>query len=104
MKYLFPIATFLLMTGCTSPTEPPLAYFPPEMFPDDGLVKREPDSCGASDFAGLIGKSEGMLRTVVLTGPYRVVPFGSLVTQDYNPLRINFRLDETGSIATIICG
>ena len=104
MKYLFPITAFLLMMGCAPPAEPPLIYVPPETFPDDELVKREPDSCGASDFAGLIGQSEGMLRTVILFDPYRVVPFGVLVTQDYNAQRINFYLDEAGLIAKIICG
>jgi hypothetical protein len=71
---------------------------------DSGLQKREPDSCGAGELAGLVGQNEGMLRTVRLTRPFRVIPFGSLVTQEYNAARLDFYLDETSTITRITCG
>lgn len=108
MKCLYPLAALLLIQGCAPAQEPPNIFLPPETVPDtivdDTLIKREPDSCGAADFADMIGQPEGMLRTVVLTGPYRVVPFGTLVTQEYNAQRVDFYLDETGIITKITCG
>jgi hypothetical protein len=70
----------------------------------NGLAAQEPDSCGASKLAGLVGQNEGMLRTVKLAGPTRTIPFGTLVTQEYSAARLNFYLDQTGSIARITCG
>jgi len=103
MKYLLPLVVLMLSFGCARAPDPAPVYVPPPVI-DNGLVTREPDSCGADALSGLMGQPEGMLRTVQITHEYRVVPFGNLVTQEYNAHRIDIYLDENGLIARITCG
>ncbi len=105
MKYLFSLVVLSLCFGCARvpvPDSEPV-YVPPQVI-DSGLVKREPDNCGAESLSGLIGQPEGMLRTVQIPAEVRVVPFGALVTQEYNSHRVDIYLDENGLIARITCG
>lgn len=103
MKYVLLFAVLMIGFGCARRPEPVAVYVPPPVF-DNGLIKREPDSCGAEELSGLMGQPEGMLRTVQISHEYRVVPFGSLVTQEYNAHRVDVYLDENGLIARITCG
>lgn len=103
MKYLLPFFALTLSFGCARAPDPVPVYVPPPVF-DNGLIKREPDSCGAEGLSGLIGQPEGMLRTVQMPREYRVVPFGALVTQEYNAHRVDIYLDENGLIARVTCG
>jgi len=36
--------------------------------------------------------------------PFRIIPPGAAVTEDYRPARVNFDLDEAGKITRIWCG
>lgn len=103
MKYFLPLAALMLIVGCAPTPDPEPVYVPPPVF-DNGLVKREPDSCGADKVSNLLGQPEGMVRTVQMPNEYRIVPFGALVTQEYNAHRIDLYLDEKGLIARITCG
>ncbi|WP_022703235.1 I78 family peptidase inhibitor [Pseudorhodobacter ferrugineus] len=103
MKYLLPLVALSLCLGCVRAPDPEPVYVPPPVF-DNGLVTREPDSCGVDKLTGLMGQPEGMLRTVQLPAEYRIVPFGTLVTQEYNSHRVDIYLDEKGLIARITCG
>jgi len=103
MKYLLPLVALTLCFGCARVPDAAAVYVPPEAV-DNALEKREPDSCGAESLSGLIGQQEGVLRTVQLPAESRVVPFGALVTQEYNSHRVNIYLDEIGMIARITCG
>jgi hypothetical protein len=62
------------------------------------------DSCGLSDHAYLKGQPAVAVKSAGLKQPYRVVPKGSLVTQDYSAARVNFYLDGQGVIIRIACG
>ena len=62
------------------------------------------DPCGAPGFQGLVGQSGEIARLLELEQPVRVIPPNSAVTMDYRPDRINFELDEDGSIAVVRCG
>lgn len=62
------------------------------------------DLCGASGFQGLVGQSGEIARLLELEQPVRVIPPNSAVTMEYRPDRINFELDEDGSIAVVRCG
>jgi hypothetical protein len=63
-----------------------------------------PDDCGASGFQGLVGQSHEIAEMLELEQPIRVIPSGAAVTTDYLPERINFDLDEAGTIVRITCG
>ncbi|WP_176562612.1 hypothetical protein [Paracoccus liaowanqingii] len=45
-----------------------------------------------------------MIPTLGLTRSFRVVEFRGIEPQDYDPNRIVFRLDATGTITQIDCG
>ena len=80
----------IALTGC-SMTEPPL---PPKL----------EDTCGAADFAYLIGQDATALEKTLLLGPVRVIRPGDAVTMDFRPDRINFKIAENETIQTIDCG
>lgn len=90
------------LIGCVRTAEPNAPILVP--LPENGLQDREPDSCGATDLASLIGQPEGMIRTVPMTQAYRVIPPGAIVTQEYSASRVNFYLDDTDIIERISCG
>jgi hypothetical protein len=100
MKPVLPIVVLIALLGCAPMPEPPFVLPPP----DNSLDRAEPDICGVGEFGGLIGQNESVLRTVKLTRPYRVIPLGGMVTQDYSAQRLNFYLDENRAIMQITCG
>lgn len=72
--------------------------------PASGLVEREPDLCHAADYQEYVGQPGEVVDTLEITRTYRVIEFGGIVTQEYDGLRINFRLDPDGVIAKVDCG
>lgn len=82
--------TLIALAGCTA-AEPSL---PPQI----------EDTCGAAEFAGLIGQDATALEKILLLGPVRVVRPGDAVTMDFQPDRINFIIDENETIRMIDCG
>ena len=64
-----------------------------------------PDSCGA---AGLrqefLGQDVSVLAAATFPAPVRIIRPGDMVTMDFNPNRLNFRLDESGHVVEITCG
>lgn len=53
---------------------------------------------------GRVPPSGQYLREESLTPPYRVLPPGAFVTQDYNPGRLNIDLDRNDRIINLRCG
>ena len=80
----------IALAGCTV-AEPPL---PPQL----------EDTCGATNFADLIGQDATALEKTLLLGPVRVIRPGDAVTMDFRPDRINFKIAENETIRTIDCG
>ena len=62
------------------------------------------DTCGAADYADLIGQEATALETTLLLGKVRVIRPGDAVTMDFLPDRINFGIDDAELIETITCG
>ena len=62
-----------------------------------------PDACGASGYRGLVGQP---LAAVTLPAALndRVIRPGTPVTMDYDPTRLNLRLDAEGVIVAVDCG
>ncbi len=87
MKRLF---VLIALAGCTAAEAP--------------LPPQTEDTCGARQFADLIGQDATALERVLLLGPVRVIRPGDAVTRDYRVERINFMIDENETIRSIDCG
>jgi hypothetical protein len=103
----------LMMAACASspapepvvPTVPgldPVTGQPFDLTP--GLNDLEPDVCKGQIYSGLIGQPAAAVAAAGITKPVRVIPLGSLITEEYSSQRINFYLDGAGNIAKISCG
>lgn len=69
-----------------------------------GLQSREPDACHARDYSHAIGQPGSVIGTLGITRDYNVVEYRGIESQEYDPLRIIFRLDQAGNITNIDCG
>jgi hypothetical protein len=69
-----------------------------------GLNDLEPDVCKGQVYAPLIGQPASAVAAAGITQPVRVIPLGSLITEEYSSQRIDFYLDAAGNIAKITCG
>lgn len=97
----------LLLAGC-GPS------IPVETVPDtgtgvglsssSGLVERTPDTCGLAEFQALIGQPASSVNTVLSSQPVRIVAPGSIVTNEYNPQRVNVDVDGNNTITGVRCG
>ncbi len=71
---------------------------------DDTLLEREPDLCQAAQYQSYVGQPGSVVQTLGITREFRVIEFGGIFTQEYNPGRINFWLNPSGMIDRIGCG
>ncbi len=65
------------------------------------------DMATPCDFNEWLGKpADAALEAAIkpLNRPYRILPPGSMITQDFSPSRINFDLDAGGKIIRAWCG
>ncbi len=69
-----------------------------------GLESREPDACHAKDYTSALGQPGSIIPTLGVTRAFRVVEYRGIEPQEYDPLRIVFRLDQAGNIYNIDCG
>ncbi|WP_157973593.1 I78 family peptidase inhibitor [Tropicimonas sp. IMCC34043] len=69
-----------------------------------GLTERLPDTCKLETFQYLMGLTPAAVAAAGFSEPYRIVGPNDIVSQEYNPLRVNFYTDERGQINRIICG
>ena len=69
-----------------------------------GLQEREPDLCHAGDYTASLGQPGSVIPSLGITRDYRVVEYRGIEPQEYDPLRIVFRLDASGNIYNIDCG
>lgn len=87
--------TCLVLAGCGAPG--PTAPLRPSL-PDP-----QNDTCGARDYANLIGQDATALERVLIMRQVRVIRPGQAITMDFNSQRINFSIDGAGKIASIGC-
>jgi hypothetical protein len=63
------------------------------------------DQCGAADLAGLVGKPRSEIPVPIDPTRRRVYCTTCMVTQDYDPARLNIVFDaQTGLIKQVKCG
>lgn len=108
----FLAATLPLVAACApapAPVAPPVAPVPvvAPVMPVSGvagLEERQPDACKAKDYTRALGQPKAVIPTLGISREYRVVEYRGIEPQEYNPLRIVFRLDQAGNISNIDCG
>ena len=104
------LAAVAMLAGCmgggaaTDVPVQPAGIEPLPTMADDGLTERKPDACKASTYANYVGQPGAVIPTLGITREYRVVEFRGIEPQEYNPLRIVFRLDGAGLISGVDCG
>ncbi|WP_408592735.1 hypothetical protein ACIPCF_13875 [Paracoccus marcusii] len=86
------------------PAAPVVADLPVATTGITGVTERKPDLCKASSYASSVGQPGSTIPTLGLPGAYRVVEYRGIEPQDYDPDRLVFRLDATGTITKIDCG
>lgn len=69
-----------------------------------GLVERTPDTCRLEEFEGFVGQPASVLDTLPTTRPVRLVPPGAIVTNEYNPQRVNVDVNASNMIVGVRCG
>jgi len=60
--------------------------------------------CGAPALQSLVGQPATVLDTMRFTQSVRVIRPGTAVTMDYQPGRLNIRVDAKGLITEVACG
>lgn len=71
---------------------------------EGGFTEREPDTCGAEEFQTALGQPRSIIPGLGVTRTIRIVAPGDIVTQEYNPLRMNFYVNASGIITRVTCG
>ena len=111
MTRLTALALSALLAGCVVAPPPPAVVvdpapvvMPPPVSGVAGLQSREPDGCKASTYRTAIGQPGSVIPTLGITRQYRVVEYRGIEPQEYDPLRIVFRLDAAGNIQAVDCG
>lgn len=62
------------------------------------------DTCGAAGMQDMVGKDSTVLAAMTFPAGTRVIEPGTAVTEDYRPDRLNFDIDQSGTITGIWCG
>lgn len=106
-RVLLALAVLSPLAACT-PVSPPVQQVAPISITPvagvSGLQSREPDACHAKNYVTALGQPASVIPGLGITREYRVVEYRGIEPQEYNPLRIVFRLDSTGKIYNIDCG
>jgi len=87
----------LLLIGCATLQDTPAISGPPVPPPEE-------DSCGAGQYAALVGQDATALERVLIMREIRLIRPGQPVTADFRPQRINFLIGADESIERISCG
>ncbi len=73
-------------------------------FESVNLTPVRADTCGAGSYQNLLGQPLSALATASIADPKRVIDATTLVSTEFIPERINFRLDVNDRVSTIFCG
>jgi hypothetical protein len=69
-----------------------------------GLVERLPDTCQLDNYRQFVGQDALISASQVIDRPVRVIAPDAIVSQVYNPQRVNFYTDGAGRVVRISCG
>lgn len=62
------------------------------------------DTCGMQAAQKLIGQPFSGIDPMTVPGPIRIIHPGDMVTQDYNPARLDVEVNGSGVIIRLHCG
>lgn len=62
------------------------------------------DTCGASRYAGVLGKDAFVLQRGFRPGEIRIIYPGTVASQEFLPERLGFIIGNGNTIRQIICG
>lgn len=69
-----------------------------------GLVERLPDTCQLDSYRQHVGQDAVTASFAVTDRPVRIIAPDSIVSQVYDPQRVNFYTDSAGRVVRISCG
>lgn len=106
---LMSLAALAAIAACgptTTPadTETPVAETPaPVAAPTNAAEATAQDACGAAAFQALVGTPASGINQASLPPGARVIMPNTMVTQDFNPARLNITVDANGNVASVSC-
>ena len=68
------------------------------------LERRVPDLCQLDQVRAFVGQPVSYAPVSSLDRPVRVIGPDDIVTQEYNPRRVNFYTDAYGTVTRVSCG
>lgn len=68
------------------------------------VAKNPVESCGAEDMSHLMGLQRAQLESIAFSQPHRILGPNDPMTKDYRLDRVNFYLDDSGTVVRIDCG
>jgi hypothetical protein len=71
---------------------------------ESGPVERTPDTCGLAAYEVWLGQPGAGIDPAAFDVPVRVIGPNDIVTQDYDPQRVNFHTDGQGRVVRVSCG
>lgn len=69
-----------------------------------GLVERLPNTCRLENYQRFVGQEALAASFQVTDRPVRIVAPDAIVSQVYDPQRVNFYTDGSGRVARLSCG
>ncbi len=99
LRYILPF----LLVGCAPATDTGLESGGLEPVNTSGLEEKLPDTCKLDNYRAFVGQP--LAASAIPTGiNSRIVKPGTILTQEYDAARVNFYVDEAGTITRVICG
>jgi hypothetical protein len=69
-----------------------------------GLVERLPNTCQLENYQQFVGQDGASAAMQVVERPARVIAPDAIVSQVYDPRRVNLYVDGSGRVTRITCG
>ncbi|MDP4992239.1 MAG: I78 family peptidase inhibitor [Marivita lacus] len=68
------------------------------------VEERPAESCGAEEMSHLMGLQRAQLENIAFSQPHRILGPDDAATMDFRGERVNFLLDDSGTVVRIYCG
>lgn len=104
---LMSLAALGALAACGPTTTPAQTEAPaaeaPVAAPANAAEATAQDTCGAAAFRHLVGTPAAGIDEASLPAGTRIVTPTTMVTQDFNPARLNVVTDANGNVASVSC-
>lgn len=71
---------------------------------ETAVAEKPVESCGAEEMSHLMGLQRAQLENIAFSQPHRILGPSDPMTKDYRLDRVNFFLDDSGTVVRIDCG